>query len=66
MMGGDWNCTTDFTLDRSGQEPHLRSAAALRQLGAKVGVVDAWRVKHPTDRQYTWVKVVDGGVSAAR
>ena len=66
VMGGDWNCTTDFALDRTGQEPHWRSAAALRQLGAEVGVVDAWRVKHPTDRQYTWVKVVDGGVSAAR
>lgn len=21
-MGGDWNCCTDFTLDRTGEEPH--------------------------------------------
>ena len=66
VMAGDWNCTTDFTLDRTGQEPHLQSAAALAQLGAEEGVVDVWRVKHPSNRQYTWVKMVDGRVSAAR
>ncbi|KAK0148421.1 Transposon TX1 uncharacterized protein [Merluccius polli] len=60
VMAGDWNCTTDFTLDRTGQEPHLQSAAALAQLGAEAGVVDVWRIKHPSVRQYTWVKVVDG------
>ena len=49
VMGGDWNCTTDFTLDRTGQEPHLQSAAALAQLGAEAGVVDVWRVKHPRE-----------------
>ena len=28
--------------------------------------MDVWRVKHPSNRQYTWVKMVDGRVSAAR
>ncbi|TWW77612.1 Transposon TX1 uncharacterized 149 kDa protein ORF 2 [Takifugu flavidus] len=36
------------------------------ELGAELGMVDVWRVKHPTIRQYTWVKVVDGVISAAR
>ncbi len=22
IMGGDWNCTTNFVLDRNGEEPH--------------------------------------------
>ena len=59
VMGGDWNCTTDFTLDRTGSPTYSL-------LGAEVAVVDVWRVKHPSDRQYTWMKMVDGRVSAAR
>uniref|UniRef100_A0A674NTS8 Endonuclease/exonuclease/phosphatase domain-containing protein n=1 Tax=Takifugu rubripes TaxID=31033 RepID=A0A674NTS8_TAKRU len=44
VMGGDWNCTTDVTLDRIGQEPHLQSAAVLSRLGAELGMVDVWRL----------------------
>ena len=53
VLGGNWNCTTDFTLDRMGQEPDLQSAAALARLEAELAVVDVWRVKHPHARQYT-------------
>lgn len=28
VMGGDWNCCTDFTLDRTGEEPHLLSVCS--------------------------------------
>lgn len=28
--------------------------------------MDVWRKLHPTDRQYTWVKITDGNVRAAR
>lgn len=58
VMGGDWNCATDFTLDRIGREPHLQSAAVLSGLEAEL--------KHPLIKQYTWVKVVAGVISAAR
>ncbi|TWW77691.1 Transposon TX1 uncharacterized 149 kDa protein ORF 2 [Takifugu flavidus] len=39
VMGGDWNCTTDVTLDRIGQKPHLQSAAVLSRLGAELGML---------------------------
>ena len=65
VLGGDWNCTTDFTLDRTGQEPDLQSAAALAKLEVELAVVDVWKVKHPHARQYTWVKVVNGLISVA-
>ena len=64
-MGGDWNCCTDFTLDRTGEEPHFQSSAVLSCV-LKTDLVDVWRMKHPSVRQYTWVKITDGRVSAAR
>lgn len=29
-------------------------------------LIDVWRNRHPSATQYTWVKVVDGWISAAR
>lgn len=26
VLGGDWNCCTDFTIDRTGEEQHLQSS----------------------------------------
>ena len=66
VVGGDWNCTIDSLLDRTGEEPHIQSSATLSQVIAESGVVDVWRVKHPQARQYTWVKVLDGNIRAAR
>ena len=37
VLGGDWNCTTNFT-DRTGQETDLQSAAALERLEAELAV----------------------------
>ena len=28
--------------------------------------MDVWRMKHPSAKQFTWVKISDGRVSAAR
>uniref|UniRef100_A0A669BQM4 Reverse transcriptase domain-containing protein n=1 Tax=Oreochromis niloticus TaxID=8128 RepID=A0A669BQM4_ORENI len=66
VLGGDWNCCLDFTLDRTGAEPHLQSSSALSDVLRKINLVDAWRMKHPSSRQYTWVKVTDGRITAAR
>lgn len=66
VLGGDWNCCTDFTLDRTGEEPHFQSSAVLSCVLKKTDLVDVWRMKHPSVRQYTWVKITDGRVSAAR
>ena len=65
-MGGDWNCTLQFTKDRMNEEPHLQSSSALGRLVTQLDLVDAWRVKHPDVKQYTWVRVNDNRVSAAR
>lgn len=66
LVGGDWNCCTDVTLDRIGQEPHPQSSSFLAQMMAELDLLDVWRVKHPSDRQYTRMRVCDGRVSAAR
>ncbi|KAK3528255.1 hypothetical protein QTP86_028493, partial [Hemibagrus guttatus] len=64
VMGGDWNCTTDFALDRNGEEPHPQSAKVL--LISQCSVVDVWREQHQGIKQYTWVKVTDTRITAAR
>lgn len=66
IMGGDWNCTVDFTLDRNREEPHLQSSTCLSQLLNQSKLMDAWRVKYPIVRQYTWVRVLNSSISAAR
>lgn len=30
ILGGVWNCTTDFIVDRNGEEPHNKSSDALK------------------------------------
>ena len=66
VLGGDWNCCTDFTLDRTGVEPHLQSSSVLSHVVKKSDLVDVWRRMHPTCKQYTWVQISHGRVSAAR
>jgi len=66
ILGGDWNCTVDFNNDRLSEEPHLQSSRNLKSLLVQLDLIDAWRIKFPNERQYTWVKILDGRVSAAR
>ena len=65
VVGGDWNCCTD-TLDRIGQEPHQASSSLLSNILEEAHLEDTWRIKNPSRRQYTWVRMAAGGVSAAR
>ncbi|KAI4883508.1 hypothetical protein NFI96_029469, partial [Prochilodus magdalenae] len=66
VLGGDWNCTLDFTMDRTGDESHMLSESDLKGVVTVNNLVDCWRIKHPTLKQFTWLKAVDGRTSAAR
>ncbi len=66
VVGGDFNCTSVFTVDRIGEEPHPQSSQSLNSIITHLGLLDRWRVKHPQSRQYTWVRVSNNRVTAAR
>ncbi len=66
IVGGDWNCTLDFTLDRNGEEPNAQSATSLVGVIKKFNLSDVWREHNPFIKQYTWVKVCNERISAAR
>lgn len=66
IIGGDWNCTENSLVDRNTEEPHIQSSSCLLKIIRAADLLDIWRVKHPDVRQYTWVKVNSGRVSAAR
>lgn len=66
IVGGDWNCTENFTIDRTSEEPHMQSSIYLSKIVKEAELLDMWRIKHNTARQYTWLKVSDDRVSAAR
>jgi len=66
VLGGDWNCTEKFTLDRNSEEPHPSSAKFLQEVISKSDLVDVWRQQHSTVKQYTWVKVSHDRITSAR
>ncbi|XDV49743.1 hypothetical protein PO909_018933 [Leuciscus waleckii] len=66
VVGGDWNCTTDFTIDRNGEEPHSQSSMMLTKVLNEFELIDVWRMINKRVRQYTWLKVNDNRVSGAR
>lgn len=61
-----WNCTTDYILNRNWVEAHPQSVVVLTNMLKQHGLVDMWRDRNQGDRSYTWVKVVEGKISAAR
>lgn len=66
ILAGDWNCTLNALLDRSGEEPHFQSSTVLDNVIKTSNLTDIWRENNPSVKQYTWVKVSDGRISAAR
>ncbi len=64
-MGDDWNCTTNFIVDRNGEEPHNQSSMQLLKIINEFDL-DLWRSRNIGVRQYTWLKVSDNQVSGAR
>lgn len=65
-MGGDWNCTLDFYVDRNGEEPCIKSSTLLSSIVKRFNLSDMWRENNPLIRQYTWVKINADRISAAR
>uniref|UniRef100_A0A3B3DKH2 Reverse transcriptase domain-containing protein n=1 Tax=Oryzias melastigma TaxID=30732 RepID=A0A3B3DKH2_ORYME len=66
ILGGDWNCTLEPSRDRTGIEPNIRSSKLLKSITRHYSLVDVWRTKHPTQKEYTWVKTGDGFLRGAR
>lgn len=66
FLGGDWNCTLDPSLDRNGEEPNFHSPTVLANIIETFNLMDIWRENNPLVKQYTWVKVNGGRISAAR
>ena len=66
ILGGDWNCTLDFTKDRNGEEPHAQSAAVLANVINFFNLSDVWREHNLAAQQYTWVHFSNGRISGAR
>ncbi len=66
IVGGDWNCTLNFLLDRNNEEPHPLSVSFLKSIIIQNDLVDVWRDKNKEMKQYTWTKVSQGMISVAR
>lgn len=64
--GGDINCTLDFSQIRNSEEPHAQSALCLATVIKNLNLFDVWREHNLLSRQYTWVKIINERVSAAR
>lgn len=65
VLGGDWNCTLNFTQDRNGEEPHAQSALFLANIIKNLDFSDIWREHNLSEQQYTWMKVCNGRVFGA-
>lgn len=66
IVGGDWNSTVDFTLDRNNTEPDFVSPALLKNFIFQNSLLDVWRERNLNVKKYTWVKISQGRISAAR
>ncbi|KAK2904012.1 hypothetical protein Q8A73_010669 [Channa argus] len=53
-------------MDRMCEEPHPQSSQSLLCTINHLDLLDAWKVKHPKTRQYTWVRGNSNRVGAAR
>lgn len=60
------NYCSDFTLDRMGEEPNLQSSCILFQVFKLADLVNIWRMKQSSLRQYSRVKISEGTLCSAR
>ena len=65
MVGGDYNCVLNQSMDRLPAEkgPRSRKSVTVRGMMDGLGFMDVWRYHHPRDRDYTYGSQVHGSYS---
>lgn len=66
IIGGDWNCTIDFIVDRIGEELHHESSVVLSKILKEFELIYIRRRRNTGIKQYTWLKASNNRVSGAR
>lgn len=66
LMGGDFNCTLNPTLDKSNQSKshNLKSSKVLQGLCAESGLIDVWRQLNQDVKDYTFFSNVHNSYSS--
>ncbi len=54
LLGGDFNITLDNVIDRWPPGSCTNMNVKLNMLMQRFDLIDAWRVKHPHTRAFTW------------
>ena len=56
ICGGDWNLIFDASMDSLGGKAVLKHKAIfqIKTTMSNFDLVDIWRVRYPTLRQFTW------------
>lgn len=65
FMGGDFNCTENYNLDRNHPVPHMASQRAMIKLSNAHDLCDIWRVFNGNERQYTWAQTRENFIGQA-
>lgn len=65
ILGGDFNCCLDPSLDRSSSKPCCvsKSAKVIHLFMEQYAVVDAWRFLNPSSKQFSFFSPVHGTFS---
>lgn len=54
IIGGDWNEIQDTKSDRKSRVNPQKPVKSLKSLINECRLIDCWRIKHPTTKQFTW------------
>ena len=54
VLGGDWNCVQNASIDTRGMAYAYREVKKFKKLQKRFHLIDAWRKMFPFRKQYTW------------
>lgn len=65
LIGGDFNCVVNNKLDKLPitTKPQCRMSKSLTNMIKELGLVDVWRLLHPSERDFTFMSQVHGSYS---